>query len=95
MTKQELVNQFFENARKSGVTITKEDAYKLVDCFLDAVLSLLKEGGILKLRGFGTFQVKQRSARRVINPKTKQVITIPPSKTVKFRPSANLVDAVK
>ena len=55
----------------------------------------LKEGDKVSLIGFGTFSVAERSARTGINPSTKATITIPAKKVTKFKPGAELADAIK
>jgi DNA-binding protein HU-beta len=47
------------------------------------------------LVGFGTFSVAERSARMGINPSTKKAIEIPAKKVAKFKPGAELTDAIK
>ena len=42
------------------------------------------------LLGFGTFSISERAERKGINPATKQEITIPAKKVVKFKPGAQL-----
>lgn len=43
------------------------------------------------LIGFGVFAVKERAARKGINPKTKEAIEIPAQKVVRFKPSKVLL----
>lgn len=80
-------------AAKSG--LSKTDAKKAVDAFVETVSEELKEGGKVALLGFGTFSVSEKSARKGVNPKTKQPIDIPARKAVKFKPGSELADQVK
>jgi len=57
---------------------------------LDAIADELKSGGKVVLVGFGTFSVVERSARKGINPRTKETIDIPAKKVVKFKPGSEL-----
>lgn len=50
---------------------------------------------LIQGKGFGKFEVTERSARTGINPATKEKIEIPASKSVKFKPSKALKDQVK
>lgn len=43
------------------------------------------------IQGFGTFKVVKRKARKGVNPRTKQKITIPEKHAVKFKPSKKLI----
>ncbi len=90
MTKADLVVKI---AEKSG--LTKANAERALNAFLDAVEATLVAEGKLTLTGFGTFVVEQRKARTGRNPRTGQEIKIPATKVVKFRPGKLLKDAVK
>ena len=58
MTKQEFVDQV---ATKSG--LSRRDAGKAVDAFLDSVTDALKQGESISFTGFGKFSTAQRAAR--------------------------------
>jgi len=90
MTKAELVVKI---ADKAGMS--KANAERALNAFLDAVEDTLVKDGKLMLTGFGTFAVETRKARKGRNPRTGQEIEIPESKVVKFRPGKLLKDAVK
>lgn len=80
-------------AEKSG--LSKVDAKKAVEAFVETVSSELKEGGKVALLGFGSFSVAEKSARKGVNPKTKQPIEIPARKSVKFKAGAELTEIIK
>lgn len=80
-------------AEESG--LTKADTKKALDAFMASVSKALKEDGRVSLVGFGTFTVSERAERTGINPSTKQKITIPAKKVVKFKAGAELADAVE
>ena len=80
-------------AEKSG--LTKADAKKAVDAFCETVTEVLKAGDKLVLLGFGTFSVTEKTARTGLNPRTKEPIEIAARKVAKFKPGAELADAVK
>ena len=54
---------------------------------LDAIKSVLQQGQLVKIAGFGNFIVRKKRARKGRNPKTGQEIGITPRKVVTFRPS--------
>ena len=85
MNKSELVSAV---AEKSG--LTKVDAKKALDAVLEAIGEELKNDGKVVLVGFGTFSVSERSARKGINPRTKEPIDIPAKKVVKFKAGSEL-----
>lgn len=77
-------------AEKAG--LTKADAKKALDAFIEATSDALKDSndGKVALIGFGTFSVSERGERQGINPQTKQAITIPAKKIVKFKAGSEL-----
>ena len=90
MNKTEFINAV---AEKSG--LSKVDAKKAVEALVETVSSELKEGGKVALLGFGSFSVAEKSARKGVNPKTKQPIEIPARKSVKFKAGAELTEIIK
>ena len=72
-----------EVAAKAGMT--KVDAQKSVNAFIEVIQEQMKKGEKVALLGFGTFSVTQKAARTGINPKTKKAIKIPARKAVKFK----------
>ncbi len=90
MNKSELVKAISE---ESGSTM--KDAEKFLNAFIEIVTESMKNGEDIALIGFGTFSVADRAARTARNFKTKEIINVPASKTVKFRIGKSLKDAVK
>lgn len=75
--------------------LSKADAKKAVEAFASTVTNALQNGDKVSLIGFGTFSVAERSERSGINPSTKEPITIAAKKVAKFKPGAELTDAIK
>jgi DNA-binding protein HU-beta len=90
MTKAELVVKIAEKAN-----LTKANAERALNAFLETVEGTLVKEKKLTLTGFGTFLVEQRKSRVGRNPRTGATIKIPATKIVKFRPGKLLKDAVK
>ncbi len=90
MTKAELIVKIADKAN-----LTKANAERSLNAFIDAVEVTLVKDGKLTLTGFGTFVVENRKARKGRNPRTGQEISIPAAKVIKFRPGKLLKDAVK
>ena len=90
MNKSELISAMAAESQMS-----KADAKKAVEAFVSTVTKALQEGDKVSLIGFGTFSVAERSARTGINPSTKATITIPAKKAAKFKPGAELADAIQ
>ena len=89
MNKTELISAMSENAN-----MTKVDTEKALKAFIDTVTEELKNGGKVQLVGFGTFEVTERAERQGRNPKTGEAITIPASKSPKFKAGKALKDIV-
>ena len=89
MTKAELIASV---ATKTG--FSKKDSEKAVAAIIGAITESLANGEAVQLVGFGTFEVKSRAARKGINPRTKEEITIPASKLPAFKAGKALKDAV-
>ncbi len=79
MNKAELTNRVARDNR-----ITKVQAAKVIDSFLDHILKGLKRGERASLVGFGTFTVGRRKARTGRNPQTGEPIAIPARRVVRF-----------
>jgi hypothetical protein len=90
MNKTELINAI---AEKAG--LTKTQAKAALDATINTVSEQLAKGDKVALIGFGTFAVSEKTARKGINPRTKEVIEIPARKAVKFKAGAELNDVVK
>jgi DNA-binding protein HU-beta len=73
---------------------SKQAAKTAVRAVLEALGERLAAGDRIQLTGFGTFEVRERSARQVMNPKTKEKMTIPAAKAIGFRPSSQLKQRV-
>ena len=74
--------------------LTKKDAEALVDTVFDTMIESILNGDKVLISGFGTFKVNNRKERKGVCPKTKEAMIIPASKTVSFKPSNRLKDAM-
>jgi len=90
MNKSELVDSI---ASDSGVT--KADAGRVLDSFMNAVTGALKSGDQVVLPGFGSFSTGNRSARTGRNPQTGAAIEIRASRVAKFKAGKSLKEAVQ
>ncbi|MBR4630516.1 MAG: HU family DNA-binding protein [Treponema sp.] len=94
MNKSELITAIVERSTKDGVEITKKQADAFLKSFTAIVEETLVKGEDIQLIGFGTFTVVERAERTGRNPATKQTITIPASKSPKFKAGKALKDKV-
>jgi len=89
MNKAQLIDAIAGN---SG--LTKADAKKALDAFINVTGDALKGGDRVALVGFGSFGVSERSARTGRNPQTGAEIQIPAKKVVKFKAGSELTDSI-
>jgi DNA-binding protein HU-beta len=89
MNKGELIE-----AVAAAADLTKADATKAVEAFVDTVTRTLRRGDQVAIVGFGSFSVKSRAARQGRNPKTGATIDIPASRVPGFKAGKALKDAV-
>lgn len=89
MNKADLVASMAEKCK-----LSKKDSEKALNAFITSVETALKKGDKVQLVGFGSFEVRNRAARKGRNPQTKAEITIPASKAPVFKVGKALKDAV-
>ena len=90
MNKADLIDAIASEAK-----ITKADANRALDAFMNATTKSLKKGDRVALVGFGTFSVAKRAARNGRNPQTGKPIKIAAKKVAKFKAGAELASRVK
>ena len=91
MTKQEFVDQV---ATKSG--LSRRDAAKAVDAFLDSITDALKNGDSVSFTGFGKFSTAHRAAREGVNPRNRgEKVSIAAANVPKFSAGSALKSAVR
>ena len=89
MNKGELIAKIAEESK-----LTKKAAEAALDAFMSSVEGALAKGEKVQLVGFGTFEVRQRAARKGRNPQTKAEIKIPYSKAPVFKAGKALKETV-
>lgn len=89
MTKADLVEIVAKEA-----DMTKKDVEQLVEIIFDSIVSTLNNGEKIELRGFGSFRVRERNARKGRNPKTGEPVEIPAKRVAYFKPGKDLKDII-
>src|SRR3954453_7456788 len=89
MTKAELVEDVARAAE-----LTKKDAERLVEIVFESIIETLNGGEKIELRGFGSFRVRERGARRGRNPKTGDPVDIPAKRVPYFKPGKELKELI-
>lgn len=89
MNKSELIAEVAAKAE-----ITKKDADAAVNAVINSITDALKSGEKVQIVGFGTFEVRERSARIGRDPRTNKELKIPASKAPAFKAGKALKDTV-
>ena len=82
-----------ELAQQTGYT--QDDTQKLVRKVIDAMITEFEDGEVVAIPNFGTFEVKKRMERVVVNPTTKKRQLVPPKFVLGFRPVAAVKEKLK
>jgi DNA-binding protein HU-beta len=91
VTKQEFVDRLASKA-----DLSRRDAAKAVDAFLDTVTETLRGGQDVTFTGFGKFSTQRRAARQGVNPRNpSEKVTIPEATVPRFSPGSSLKQAVR
>ena len=88
MNKAELVAHVAKESE-----LSKDAAEKAVDATFKNIEKALRGGDIVRIVGFGNFQVAQRKASTGRNPRTGAEVKIPASRVPKFRAGKALKEA--
>ena len=89
MNKSELIAKMAEKGE-----LSKKDAEKALNAFVDAVKEAIAGGENVQLIGFGTFENRERAAREGRNPRTGETVKIAAAKVPAFKPGKAFKDAL-
>jgi len=90
MTKKDIILKVSDETNLKQIDV-KRVVQKTFDCILEA----LARGEKIELRNFGVFKIKQRKSRTGRNPRTGQVVPVPPRKVVVFKPGLEMKHEIK
>ncbi|MHC4193609.1 MAG: HU family DNA-binding protein [Planctomycetota bacterium] len=80
ITKKELISRIAERTQAKRVLVKR-----IVQAFLDEIISELHRDNRLEFRDFGVFETRTRAARIAQNPQTLEKVEVPAKRTVKFK----------
>lgn len=89
MTKAELID---EVSRVGG--LTRKHSEVIVDAVFSSIVTALRKGDKIELRGFGSFRVRKRGSRTGRNPKTGAGVVVPAKTVPHFKPGKELRELV-
>ena len=90
MTKKDIVLKVSDETNLKQIDV-KKVVQRTFDCIVDALV----RGERIELRNFGVFKIKQRKSRTGRNPRTNQVIPVPPRKVVVFKAGLEMKQRIK
>lgn len=85
MTKAELVEEVAKTTQ-----LTKKHAELIVNTVFESIVTSLKDGDKIELRGFGSFRIRNRGPRIGRNPKTGDRVEVPSKRIPYFKPGKEL-----
>lgn len=90
MTKKDIVLKVSDQVNVRQVVVKK-----IVQRTFDSIVEALIRGEKVELRNFGVFKIKERRSRTGRNPRTGEVVPVPPRKVVVFKPGLEMKHKVK
>ena len=88
-------NKTFISELSQRLGYTLDDTQKMVNTVIDSMNDAFVGGDVVSIPKFGTFEVKKRLERIVINPSTKQRMLVPPKLVLSFKPIASIKEKLK
>ena len=82
-----------ELAEKTGYSA--EEAQRMVDIVVETMADRLQEGDVVLIPNFGSFEIKRKMERIMVNPSTGQRMLVPPKLVLNFKPNSNWKERVK
>lgn len=90
MTKKDIILKVSDDSNLKQI-----DVKNVVQRTFDSIVEALVRGEKIELRNFGVFRLKQRKSRTGRNPRTGQVVPVPPRKVVIFKPGLEMKQKIK
>ncbi len=90
MTKKDIVVKIADDTG-----LKQADVRLVVQKTFDVILEALVMGDKVELRNFGVFKVKERKPRVGRNPRTGEVVPVPPRRSVVFKPGLLMKQRIK
>lgn len=88
-------NKEFIAELSERLSLDQKETSLLAATLVSEMASHLEEEELLSIANFGTFEVKKKLERVVINPSTKQRMLVPPKLVINFKANTSLKDKVK
>lgn len=70
--------------------LVQQDAEIALNLIIGAMIEAISQGRRIEIRGFGSFDLRQRKARVARNPRTGEAVNVPAKPHIYFRPTGDL-----
>lgn len=88
-------NKEFIAELSKRIGYTSKDTTSLIVAFVSELTEHLENERQVSISGFGTFDVKKKDERVMVNPSTQQRMLIPPKLVVSFKPANSLKEKMQ
>lgn len=82
-----------ELADRTGYSV--EDTQRMVDLVIETMGDHFQEDDSVQIPSFGTFEVKKKMERIMVNPSTGQRMLVPPKLVLNFKPNVSWKERIK
>jgi DNA-binding protein HU-beta len=80
-------NKEFISELSQRLGYSADETQKMVRTVIDMMSASFQESEPVAIQGFGTFEIKKKLERIMVNPSTQQRMLIPPKLVLNFKPS--------
>jgi DNA-binding protein HU-beta len=87
-------NKEFISALSAKTGFSTKETVQMTSDVIRVITNELTEENAIGITGFGTFEVKKKLERVLVNPATKQRMLVPPKMVVSFKPNTGMKDKV-
>ena len=90
-----MTNKNFIKELSQRLECTSGEAQRMVKSLIDVMNEEIQSGEPFTIPGFGTFEVKKRMERIIVNPTTHKRMLVPPKLVLGFKPIASIKEKLK
>ena len=95
MSKSKLTKAVIIENLYNKISVDRDAIHTVIDSFFEEIKAGLEKDQVIELRGFGTFEVRERKGReKARNPKTGELVAVDRHGVAVFRPGKELKDQV-
>ena len=88
-------NKEFISTLASDTGYTQADTQKMVNTVIEAMKTAFEDVDSVQITNFGSFEVKKRLERIVVNPGNGQRMLVPPKLVLSFKPTSAIKETLK